>query len=44
MLDEAARINANGGPYAGLDRFDCRKKLWADMRRGRAGDQRRALH
>ena len=20
-----------GGPYAGMDRFDCRKKLWADM-------------
>ncbi len=32
VLDEAARINENGGPYAGLDRFDCRKKLWADMR------------
>ncbi len=31
VLDEAARINANGGPYAGLDRFECRKKLWADM-------------
>jgi valyl-tRNA synthetase len=31
MLDESARVNANGGPYAGLDRFDCRKKLWADM-------------
>ncbi|MEN6408728.1 MAG: valine--tRNA ligase, partial [Anaerolineaceae bacterium] len=31
MLDESAKVNANGGPYAGLDRFDCRKKLWADM-------------
>ena len=31
VLDEAARINQNGGPYAGMDRFDCRKKLWADM-------------
>jgi len=25
-------LNANAGPYAGLDRFDARKKLWADMR------------
>ena len=25
-----------------MDRFDCRKKLWADMRSRRAGDQRRA--
>ncbi|MGC8855869.1 MAG: valine--tRNA ligase, partial [Anaerolineae bacterium] len=31
ILDEAARINANGGPYQGLDRFVCREKLWADM-------------
>jgi valyl-tRNA synthetase len=32
VLDESARINENGGPYAGLDRFDGRKKLWEDMR------------
>ncbi len=32
VLDEAARINENGGPYAGLDRFEARKKLWEDMR------------
>jgi len=32
ILDESARINANGGPYQGLDRFECRKKLWADMK------------
>lgn len=31
MMDEEARINAHGGPYAGLDRFECREKLWADM-------------
>lgn len=31
ILDEAARVNAVGGPYQGLDRFDCRKKIWADM-------------
>ncbi|MCC6146870.1 MAG: valine--tRNA ligase [Anaerolineaceae bacterium] len=32
VLDEAARINQNGGIYAGMDRFECRKKLWKDMR------------
>lgn len=32
VLDTDARMNANAGPhYAGLDRFECRKKLWADM-------------
>jgi valyl-tRNA synthetase len=31
MLDREAKVTAIGGPYAGLDRFDCRKKLWADM-------------
>ncbi|GAP15493.1 valyl-tRNA synthetase [Longilinea arvoryzae] len=32
ILDKEAHINANGGPYAGMDRFECRKKLWADMK------------
>jgi valyl-tRNA synthetase len=32
VLDESARINAHGGPYAGQDRFEARKNLWADMR------------
>jgi valyl-tRNA synthetase len=32
MLDKAACVNENGGPYTGLDRFVCRKKLWADMK------------
>ena len=32
VLDEAARVNANGGPYQGQDRFECRKNLWEDMR------------
>ncbi|MGE5224133.1 MAG: valine--tRNA ligase [Omnitrophica WOR_2 bacterium] len=32
VLDESARINQNGGPYQGLDRFEARKKLWEDMR------------
>src|SRR5512142_1860224 len=33
ILTDDARINENGGPYAGLDRFAARKKLWEDMRR-----------
>jgi len=33
VLDEAARINQHGGPYKGQDRFDCRKNLWADMKK-----------
>src|SRR5271157_5600360 len=32
VLDEAAKINENGGPYKGQDRFEARKKLWADMK------------
>ncbi len=32
ILDTLARINVNGGPYQGLDRFDCRQKIWEDMR------------
>ena len=32
IMDKEARINENGGPYAGMDRFECRKKLWDDMR------------
>jgi valyl-tRNA synthetase len=33
VLDEAARVNDNGGPYTGQDRFEARKNLWEDMRR-----------
>jgi len=31
VLDEAAKVNQNGGPYQGLDRFEARKRLWKDM-------------
>jgi valyl-tRNA synthetase len=31
MLNKDATVNESGGPYAGLDRFEARKKLWADM-------------
>ncbi len=31
MLDREAKVTAIGGRYQGLDRFECRKKLWADM-------------
>jgi valyl-tRNA synthetase len=32
ILTDDARINENGGLYAGLDRFAARKRLWEDMR------------
>jgi valyl-tRNA synthetase len=31
VLDRDARVSGEGGPYAGMDRFECRKRLWADM-------------
>jgi len=31
VLNPDATMNEQAGPYAGLDRFDCRKKLWEDM-------------
>lgn len=31
ILDKGAVINQNGGPYQGLERFECRKKIWQDM-------------
>ena len=33
VLDESARVNENGGPYQGQDRFEARKNLWDDMQR-----------
>ncbi|MGQ9832764.1 MAG: valine--tRNA ligase [Candidatus Villigracilaceae bacterium] len=32
MLDQEAKVTEVGGPYTGLDRFECRRKLWEDMR------------
>lgn len=31
MLDKEARVNENGGKFSGLDRFEARKQLWAEM-------------
>ncbi|HEY54177.1 MAG TPA: valine--tRNA ligase [Caldilineae bacterium] len=31
IMNKDATLNAEAGPYAGLDRFEARKKLWADM-------------
>jgi valyl-tRNA synthetase len=31
VLNPDATLNENAGPYAGLDRYDCRKRIWADM-------------
>jgi valyl-tRNA synthetase len=33
IMNRDASLNNNAGPYAGLDRFECRQKLWADMER-----------
>ena len=32
ILNKDATINENGGLYQGLDRFECRQKMWADMK------------
>ena len=31
VLNEDATMNEAAGPYAGLDRFECRRQLWADL-------------
>lgn len=31
IMNNDGSLNANAGDYAGLDRFDARQKLWADM-------------
>ncbi|MEA2008627.1 MAG: valine--tRNA ligase, partial [Chloroflexota bacterium] len=33
MLDKAAKVTEEGGPYEGQDRFEARKNLWEDMRK-----------
>jgi valyl-tRNA synthetase len=33
IFDQLAQVNESGGPYKGLDRFACRTRLWADMRK-----------
>ncbi|HOW06554.1 MAG TPA: valine--tRNA ligase [Flexilinea sp.] len=32
ILTKDAKINEAGAPYTGMDRFECRKKIWADMK------------
>jgi valyl-tRNA synthetase len=31
VMNRNATMNEQAGPYAGMDRFECRHKLWADM-------------
>ena len=31
VIDDNGVINENGGPYAGIDRYECRKKLVKDL-------------
>ena len=33
VLDESAKMNENAGPYAGLDRFEARKRIVADLQK-----------
>jgi len=33
ILNRDVTINSNGGVYEGLDRLECRNKLWADMKK-----------
>ncbi|NIS79453.1 MAG: valine--tRNA ligase [Anaerolineales bacterium] len=33
VLEPDATMNANAGPYAGMDRYACRDQLWSDMER-----------
>ncbi len=33
IFDESAKINENGGPYKGLDRFEARKKIKEDIKK-----------
>jgi valyl-tRNA synthetase len=33
VMDETAHMNANAGPYAGQDRFECRKRIVADLKK-----------
>ena len=32
IMNRDATLNENAGPYAGLDRFEARQRLWADMK------------
>ena len=31
VLNKDASMNSQAGPYAGMDRFECREQLWRDM-------------
>jgi valyl-tRNA synthetase len=31
MFDRSAQVTEVGGKYSGMERFDCRKAIWADM-------------
>ena len=31
VLNPDATMNENAGPYAGLDRYECRERIWKDM-------------
>jgi valyl-tRNA synthetase len=33
ILNPDASMNENAGPYQGLDRYECRDRIWADMKK-----------
>ncbi|MCC7359010.1 MAG: valine--tRNA ligase [Anaerolineales bacterium] len=35
MFDREAKVTEAGGPYKGLDRFEARQRVWADMQTGK---------
>ncbi len=45
IMNEDGTLNENAGPYAGLDRFEARAKLWEDMRQaGLVIDEKLYVH
>ena len=44
VMDDRAHINAEGGPYAGLDRYVARKHIVARSRRAGAASRHQGLH
>lgn len=44
IMNKDGTLNARAGEYAGMDRFDCRKQLWADMQADGARSQPPLAH
>ena len=44
VMDEHARMNQNAGPYAGLDRYEARKRVLEDLQARRISGGGEGLH